>query len=393
MSEARYSSVAVALHWAIAVLILGQIAGGFYMHNLPNASPIKFDLYQLHKSFGLSILLLTVFRLGWRFTHRPPALPAAMPGWEKLAARAAHWGFYALLILTPLAGWAMVSVSPTEIPTKFFGFIPVPHLPFFDGVADAKAAEDMMKERHELLAILILVLLALHVGAALKHRFWNKDQVLQSMTPSRVGQWAGVAGILATLGVGAVLYGFSPPLVTGSQTAPLSENSGTANWVVNYDASALTFIGEEKGRRFTGRFPEFQADILFFEDDLAASSVTVTVATAATTTGDELRDTNLPNREWFDTNNHPTARFSTTAIRRAGAGSYEADGILAIKDFEKAVTLSFTLEVDGDEAVAKGGADLIRTDFGLGSDESWLEEEQLQPGVRVEFEIYATQRR
>ncbi|MCK5750531.1 MAG: cytochrome b/b6 domain-containing protein, partial [Oricola sp.] len=87
MSAARYSPVAAILHWTIAALIIGQIFGGMYMHGLPNSSPVKFDLYQLHKSFGLTVLALSLVRLGWRFTHKAPPLPAAMPGWQKFAAR------------------------------------------------------------------------------------------------------------------------------------------------------------------------------------------------------------------------------------------------------------------------------------------------------------------
>lgn len=379
--------MAVALHWAIAILILGQIAGGFYMHNLPNSSPIKFDLYQLHKSFGLSILLLSLARLGWRIGHRPPALPQGMAGWEKFAARAVHWGFYGLMIGTPLIGLAMVSVSPTDIPTKYFGFIPVPHLP----LAAGESAEDFFKEVHEIFAYAILTLLALHVGAALKHRVLDKDNVLQSMTPSRLGQWAGAGGILGLLLVGAVFYGFAPPLNASSEEPVAAQaQHGERNWTVDYEQSELTFVGEEKGRRLKGRFPDFQADILFFPDNLDASSVEVTVSTGSVTTGDEIVDSTITTNEWFDVKDHPKATFTSHAIRQTGEDAYEADGLLTIKDFEKPVTLVFTLEIDGDNAVAKGGADLIRTDFGLGADSSWLEEEEVQLGVRVEFKIHAT---
>ena len=210
MSGARYTPVAAILHWTIAALIIGQIFGGMYMHGLPNSSPMKFDLYQLHKSFGLSVLALSLVRLGWRLTHKAPPLPAVMPGWQKLVARATHWAFYALMILTPLAGWAVVSVSPTDIPTKWFGLIPVPHLPFFAGVADREAAEEIIAERHELLAQIILVLLVLHVLAALKHALVDKDGVFKSMIPERKRQWMGLGAIFAVLGAGVVFYYVSP---------------------------------------------------------------------------------------------------------------------------------------------------------------------------------------
>lgn len=393
LSTARYNSVAVVLHWAIAIMIIGQIAGGFYMHNLPNASPIKFDLYQLHKSFGLTVLVLSVARLGWRFANKPPALPDAMPGWQKLAARATHWAFYALMILTPLAGWAMVSVSPTDIPTKWFGLVPVPHLPFFDGVTDREAAEDMFMERHELLAKLILGLLVLHVAAGLKHLFVDKDGVMRSMLPARAGQWIGVGAIFAVLGAASLIYLVSPaPRANAAAAQTGDENTELANagnWIVDYEASTLSFTGSDKGTVFTGEFENFTAVINFDENDLDRSSVVVTVSTASATTGDGLRDSTIPAKEWFHVEEHPTAVFSSTTMREAGAG-YEADGTLTIKEFEQPLVLAFDLAINGDKAVATGGADLIRTDFGLGQSAAWLEEEGVALEVRVDFEIHAT---
>ncbi|MGE0183486.1 MAG: cytochrome b [Parvularculaceae bacterium] len=182
----RYTSVAIAFHWLIAVMIVGQLAGGFYMHNLPKEqAELKFTLYQMHKSFGVTILLLTFFRLAWRLGHRPPALPAAMAGWEKAAARAVHIGFYGLLVVTPLVGWFVVSSSPLaeSVPTYLFGIVPFPHLPLFDGVADREALSHQIAEVHEYLAFAMIGLIGLHVAAALKHQFVNRDGVLSRMLP------------------------------------------------------------------------------------------------------------------------------------------------------------------------------------------------------------------
>ncbi|MBI1392259.1 MAG: cytochrome b [Alphaproteobacteria bacterium] len=179
-----YAGVAIALHWIIAAMILGQIAGGFYMHNLPDGNQ-KFELYQLHKSTGITILLLSLVRLGWRLTHPAPPLPGGMPDWQRLLARGTHIGFYALMIGVPLGGWAIVSASPLapSVPTYLFGAIPWPHLPFFDGVEDRKATAEAIAEMHELGAFSILGLFALHVAAALKHHFKDKDGVLARMLP------------------------------------------------------------------------------------------------------------------------------------------------------------------------------------------------------------------
>ena len=182
----RYTSVAVILHWLIALLILGQIAGGLFMVKLgDNALSLKFQIYQWHKSFGILILTLSLLRLAWRLFHRPPALPGNMSGFEKFAARSTHVGFYFLMIGMPLLGWAVVSASPyaASVPTYLFGVIPWPHLSIFEGFADRQALTDRLAGLHEFFAFAILGLFALHVGAALKHHFIIKDGVLTRMVP------------------------------------------------------------------------------------------------------------------------------------------------------------------------------------------------------------------
>ncbi len=181
-----YTSVAIALHWTIALLAIGQIAGGLYMAGLPDsAGAEKVALFQLHKSFGITILLLTLARLGWRLTHKAPPLPGAMPGWQKTTARVTHWMFYALLIGLPLGGWAAVSASPfaETVKTYLFGVVPWPHLPFFDGVADRKGLAHDIAELHELGAKFMIALIVLHIGAAVKHWLMDSDDVLESMLP------------------------------------------------------------------------------------------------------------------------------------------------------------------------------------------------------------------
>jgi len=181
-ASARYSKVAIALHWAIAVLILSLIAVGFLMTQ--DWLPHRFTVFQWHKSFGIVVLLLSVLRLIWRLTHKPPVLPAGMKTWEIWAAKLTHIGFYVLMIGVPLLGWAMVSASPLPIENKLFFLIPLPDLP---GVTASKEATERLKDFHELGAKLILVLFVLHVGAALKHHFVAKDGILARMIP-RLGR-------------------------------------------------------------------------------------------------------------------------------------------------------------------------------------------------------------
>lgn len=180
----RYTGVAIALHWLIALLAIGQFAGGLYVEGLERGAQ-KFALIQMHKSFGVMVLLLTLVRLGWRLAHPAPPFPAAMNATERTIARATHLAFYVLLIGIPLVGWALVSSSPfaDSVQTYLFGVVHWPHLPFFAGVEDREALSEGIKKAHELLAFLMIGLVGLHVAAALKHHFVNRDDILARMAP------------------------------------------------------------------------------------------------------------------------------------------------------------------------------------------------------------------
>lgn len=142
--------------------------------------PHRFKIYQWHKSFGIVVLLLSLFRLIWRLTHKAPALPDGMKTWEKAGAKLTHIGFYVLMIGVPLMGWAMVSASMLPVENQIFYLIPLPDMP---GISASKAAEARLKTLHEIGAKLILLLFVLHVGAALKHHFVEKDEILMRMLP------------------------------------------------------------------------------------------------------------------------------------------------------------------------------------------------------------------
>lgn len=181
-----YTLVAIILHWLIALLIIGQIIGGWAMtHIIEDGSTTQFELYQLHKSFGISILLLSLGRLAWRLTHPAPPAPVDAPLWERRIAKITHILFYVLMIGVPIGGWALVSASPyaQSVPTYLFGVIPWPHLPFFSGIEDREAITGFISEMHERFAFATGALLILHIGAALKHHFINHDDVLARMLP------------------------------------------------------------------------------------------------------------------------------------------------------------------------------------------------------------------
>lgn len=177
-----YTPVAKFLHWLIALGIIAMLVMGWVMTDMEN-SPNKFALFQLHKSVGITILLLTIIRLWWRIYHKPPQLPALMPEWEKLAAVTAHFCFYVLLILMPLTGWIIVSSSPLNMPTILYGLIPWPHLPVFPDLQNKKEISDLFGAFHSLLAYVIAGLAVLHILAAWKHHLIDRDDILLRMAP------------------------------------------------------------------------------------------------------------------------------------------------------------------------------------------------------------------
>src|SRR5471032_1961126 len=150
--------------------MLSNIALAWYFGTLKGPEAIA--PVQLHKSIGITVLLLTLIRIGWRLTHAAPPLPDTMQTWEKWAAKATHFVFYLLMLGMPLSGWAMVSASPLirVHPTVLFGVVPWPTFPGLPTDSDQlHAAHKLFTATHERLAWLAYATVALHVAAALKH--------------------------------------------------------------------------------------------------------------------------------------------------------------------------------------------------------------------------------
>ena len=179
-SRPGYSGVAIALHWAIAAMILGNIAGAIASEAVGGAAAGA--IMSVHKSVGLTVLALSLFRLGWRVAHGFPRLPDSTPGWDAVAARATHVLFYLLMIGLPLLGWAMVSGGPRAL--TWFGLFEMPKLPV------SKAVAGLSHDAHVALGLGTLVLVALHVAGALKHHLVDRDDVLLRMLP-RAARWSG----------------------------------------------------------------------------------------------------------------------------------------------------------------------------------------------------------
>ena len=176
----RYNGVAMALHWLIAALVLLNIALGLTFANTPAAQTGISQVAQFHKSIGLTVLVLSVLRLIWRLTHKTPPVTGPLAG----LARAVHLLFYILLIATPLAGWAVVSISPRNIPTSYFHLFTWPHIGLLHDLDIAARRHDISTAVtiHNGLAFFSLGRIGLHVVAALYHQLRGHG-VLGRMLP------------------------------------------------------------------------------------------------------------------------------------------------------------------------------------------------------------------
>ena len=174
--EDRYTRTAMALHWLIALAVLGQIAFGWYLQTVPRLTPDRTIFVNLHKSTGLVIGLLILVRLGWRLTHTPPPLPASMPAWERRAAQANHALLYACMLIMPIAGYTASNFSKFGV--KLFNSVLLP--PW--GVDD-RAIYAFFNGLHVATSYVFVTLIAVHVAAALKHLIFPRHGIFRRMSP------------------------------------------------------------------------------------------------------------------------------------------------------------------------------------------------------------------
>ena len=173
----KYTATAIVVHWLMAVGLIGVFSFGLYMADLP-VSPDKLKYYSWHKWAGVTLFAILVFRVVWRFTHRPPALPAHMGPGEQFVAHAGHGMLYLLMFAIPLSGWMMSSAK--GIQTVLFGVLPIPDL-----LERNKELGALLQTAHWALSMLLAAVVIGHVAAALKHHLIDKDDVLSRMLPSK----------------------------------------------------------------------------------------------------------------------------------------------------------------------------------------------------------------
>lgn len=191
----RYSTVAVLLHWIIAICIFAMLGLGWFMSDLPKDAPkqLAYDLFNLgiytwdlakeasprtfyfglHKSIGVTLLAFIVLRLFWRITHKPPAMLSSYSVMERKLATAAHHILYLLMLMIPVSGLVMAAASKYGV--KWFEIKIIPGL-------DNAGLRDAFHEVHEITTLILTIVLLLHIAGALKHKFIDKDDTMKRMS-------------------------------------------------------------------------------------------------------------------------------------------------------------------------------------------------------------------
>ncbi len=396
-----YNAGAMLLHWAIALAILFQLAGGFAMMRLdvlPDAS--RFAFFQWHKTVGLMVLTLTLARIAWRLLNPAPA-HAPMSRLEAGAAHLVHTLFYALMLLVPLSGWLVVSASPTAIPTLLFlrENLPWPNLPIPAGWR-GEGGEALAATLHMVLAYSTLALLVLHVAGALKHSVLDRQVSFQRMIPAGhlPRQSTALLAIPLAAGLAALFLGgglaagqaetAASPVLTASASADALPAAAEGGWVVDKAASTLSYEVPFSGKPMTGGIGAWNAAIRFDPADLANASARLDIDAASITVGDPFVRSSAPGPDGLDTSAHPSLTVVLDRFEKTGAG-FTAQGQVTIKGKSAPVTVPFTFTpaTDGTAHVT-GSAAIDRLAFDLGAKNDpaaqWLGRE-----ITVRFDLKA----
>lgn len=362
-TETHYGLVSKALHWLIALGVIGLLVMGIFMEEIAD-KPLRFQVYGIHKALGITLLALMVLRLVWKLMHW--GLPTHNPNhkpWEQKLAAAVHWAFYGLLIAMPLSGWLMTGAAGSTL--SWFGFFNIPNL-----VEADKDMRHFYGEVHEIIANLIWLFLALHVGGAVKHAVIDKDGTLRRM-----------AALL-------VFACFVP-------VAAYAEDRAAATvWKLERDQSRLTIEATQEGGVFKGVFNAFSGAIRFSPDKPEIGDAQIMIDLGSFNSGNAERDETVMEKDWFDTATTPTSFYHIDRFEKGSEdGSFIAKGRLVLRGIERPLNLPFKLLVTNDGEIqtahATGEVSINRLEYGVGEGD-WANPSMVGTDVKIMVDIFAT---
>jgi cytochrome b561 len=390
-SERSYGLVARGFHWVIALGILCLLSVGFWMDSIPY-SPFKGTVYGLHKSFGMTVLILAVLRILWKsLTPQPGHLPTHAP-WEITLARIVHTLLYAGMIVMPLSGWVMSSAGQHAVP--FFWLFNVPPI-----APPNEAIADFALEVHELAAYALILGVGLHYMGAVKHHMIDQDETLR-----RMGGNILIAGIGAVLiaspiavivktylnGAAAEIQETSPPEAQNAPAAaePAAPVTSAPLWAIDTAASKIGFEFTQYGQAVSGSFGAFEGTIRFDAANLPESLADIRIESASLTTGESGRDEQAKGADWFDAAQFPEIRFVSRTFTHETDNRYSAAGSLTIRGVTKDITLPFTLDIKDNKALMTAELTLNRLDYGVGQGE-WASVDTIGNDVKIAISVSA----
>ena len=403
----RYSHIAIFLHWTIAALLAFQISVGSALEGLGARG---FALFQLHKSVGISILVLTLIRIMVRYWKPRPA--PVEGGWQGTLAKAVHGGLYLFMLGAPLTGWALVSTARVKVPTLLFGILPLPHLPL------PASAHEWAETGHALLAWIGIALFLLHVAGALRHHLLLRDGLLWRMIPVRTPVLLALLPALIVAGavLGRMILPAPAPkaqaaaplpaepaaveqeaptdmaLATNSAAPAPAENATAAEeesaplppppgWTVQ-PGGRIGFSVDNGGEAISGQFAKWNATIVMDPDHPDSADLRVEIDLTSASVGDAYQDGMLAGEEFFATALHPKALFTASGAEKTGPNSYRASGTLSLKGVSRPQAIRFSLSGSGKSRKVSGSATIPRMPFAIGTGESGA---GLAPKVAVNF--------
>jgi cytochrome b561/polyisoprenoid-binding protein YceI len=357
----RWGAVSQLLHWLIVGLIAIQAALGLTGMMLPIGME-KLAVLARHKSVGITILALATLRLLWRWVNPTPPLPSNLKPYERWLAHGSHAALYALLFAMPLTGWIMSSARGFTV--SWFNLFQLPNL-----VPKSERLYEAMITTHATLAVALAVIVALHIGAALKHHFVLKDGTLRRMLPFGRIMLGALAAALVSL----------PP----ARAAGAAASAGRTYSLLPAQSS-LTYTFTQAGADSQGRFESFTVSF-----DPAAGRLEVVIAMRSFDTGDAQRNGVLAGKDFFDIAHYPQARFTATRLSKTRTG-YEATGSLTLRGVTRTIMVPFTWRTasSGGRTLGylAGEASLRRLDFGVGQGQ-WRSTEWVGDPVIVRYSL------
>lgn len=383
----RYGQIARSFHWIIAALIVVQYLLVQAVERAEEQGSAVAQIAHLanHKSLGMTVLVLAVARLLCRWMMTSPE-HHDLPRWQARAASATHLGFYLLLFAIPVSGWLMSSAAAYSV--SWFNVFSFPDL-----VSPSESLKHQMYELHEWLTRLLLLLIAVHVLAALKHHWVDHDDILQ-----RMFSWPWLLAAVVVIGLSTALWlrpassqsGASndQPNATaetvsllagepdGAEAARLAVDRSELNaWSINYGGSHLGFSGEQAGAAFKGQFERWQAQIKFSTDALERSGFVVSIALGSVNTRDSERDSTVLDTPFFNVARFPEAEFIAYGVSRNSANSelpYQVDGYLTLKG--RTLPLRFEFAVNEQQLIGRARIDRLAFNVGEGEwvDTTWI---------------------